>query len=369
MSHLFRAILVTFTFTSGAGMAVAQLHPYATTFANGSDAHALVSVEVTTVEKLEAGGTQATLKILHVYSGPRYLKGLGIFAETANGGNRAGGLVTPLLKVGEIGTATLAVNNLTGTWDVRGVARKDRVSDYDQLLEWSATIEKLAKLDVTKRLIAARELCGDKNARIAQLGVQVLFIAKPEDAKRASVSEFFTELPEVKGVTAAALVAADHLLIGRDRKQWLDSDRRKALVARFTEPLSDDDAVKVTDHVVSSRYIQSPDGTWFTAEVAATLLTKIATDPRQSKAVRQIVVTRVVEVANNAGVKADFTFDVLAAVVRGGIDNGVRLAAANGLARFKWGDPAQIGTLRALLTGEKDAEITKALEAAIDKSK
>ncbi len=367
MSRLLLVLLSAFVL--GAGTATAQHLPQGAIFVHGSDVHALVSVEVTAVEKQAEGGTLATLKVVHVYSGPKDLKGKELFAATGNQGRTSGYLIGPLLKVGETGVATLYFKEIARAWSVRGVTRKDRVPDYDHVVEWATTIEKLTKLDATKRLVAARELCGDKSPRIARLGVEVLFGAKPDDAKRAGVSEFFTELSEGKGITHAALVTADDLLIDRDKKKWVDSDRRKALVARFTEPLSDDDAVKVAGHIVRSQYFQSPDGTWFTAEEAASLLTKIATDPRQSKNVRQIVVARVVEVAGGAGAKPDFTFDILAAVVRGGIDSAVRVDAAKGLARFKWGDPAQVSTLRTLLAGEKDAEVAKALEAAIDKSK
>lgn len=138
----------------------------------------------------------------------------------------------------------------------------------------------------------------------------MLLQSTPTDVEKAGVTALFDELLRGRDVSAAALSRLDCLLFERDAKVYVRSGRRKALLGRLTEPMTED--ADVTDHVRGSRYDQSPDGTWLTAEEATTTLTKLATDPKQQRSVRAVVVKRLVEY----GIHRDFTFAVLAAVVR-----------------------------------------------------
>lgn len=314
---------------------------------------------------------RATVEIAYVYSGPKSLKKLALFDSTAEDVfSDHGGVATPLLKIEEKGLWILSIDRNTGTWFVSGRYRKDKEPDYDHRVEWAQAIERLSKLDVTKRLRLAQELCGNRTPLVAKLGVEVLVEAKPADAKLAEVPEFFKGLAKNREVTASALVRADRLLFERDGKEWLASDRRKALLERLTEPLTEDDAAEVADHVITTRHLQSPRGVWFTAQEATALLTKIATDPRQPKTVRRTVVGKVIKVAENAGVRPDFTFDILLAVLRQDTDDGVRLQAAQGCVSLVRGiSGPQLDTVFELLKDERNADVAKALQAAIDKSK
>lgn len=275
-------------------------------------------------------------------------------------------VAVPLLKVGEKGLWLLGTSQITGMYSVSLRYRESHTTGYDRRVAWAEAFEQLSALGLTKRVKLARELCGSKTPEVAQLGVEVILGATPVDAKAEGLSEFLDGLPKNREVTASALVRADRLLFERDGAKWLESDRRKALLARLTEPLTPEDAAEVANHAVATRYRQSPRGVWMTAPEAADLLVKIATDRRQPKDARLAVVARVAEVAGNAGVRPGFTFEVLSAVVRGGADTASRLQAATGLARFKW-SAGEREVLAALRRAEKDESIAKALDAAINK--
>ncbi len=336
-----------------------------------SDQCALVSGEVIDVRDIKKGVFRATVEIMYVYSGPRSLKKLALFDYTAEEVfSDHGGTATPLLKLEEKGLWVLSIDRNTGTWFVSGRYRKDHLTNYDQRVEWAEAIERLVKLDVTKRLKLAQDLCGERTPLVAKLGIEVLIEAKPDDAKLAGVPEFLKELPKNRDVTASALVRADRLWFERDGKEWLTSDRRKTLLERLTEPLTEDDAAEVAAHVIQTRHLQSPRGVWFTAQEATALLTKLATDPRQPKTVRRTVIEKVVKTAENAGVKPDFTFDILLTVLRTAGDDGVRLQAAEGCGRLVKGiSGPQLDTVIELLKNERNADVAKALQTAIDKSK
>ncbi|HEY1189639.1 MAG TPA: hypothetical protein VGE74_18475, partial [Gemmata sp.] len=348
------------------GRASSQLQTVGPVLANGSKGHALVSVEVGAVKRPAAGPAEATLKVVRVYSGPQKLKGSELRAETGDQGRTSGYLISPSLRVEETGIAALHFKEHVSAWRVRGVARKDRMPDYDGFVEWAEAVEALSKKEADKRLNAARDLCASTNPRVAQLGLEVLFTAPPEDAKRAGLGTFIADLPGAKGVSVSALVLADRLLFDRDGRSWLDSERRKRLVANLVEPLGDHDVEAVAGHIIGSRYFQSPNGTWFTADVARALLVKLTTDPRQSLAVRNAAVDQLVRVSNGAA-KPGFTFEVLAAVVRCGPDALGRLHGAKGLGAFVWSG-SEREALFVLRQGEKDADVATALDAAIKKS-
>ena len=345
----------------GASSVAAQLQSHGVLLANGSDQQALVSVEVTAVQEVAGEGNRATLKILHVYSGPKSLKDLGIFALTAEFGDRRGGPIFPLLKIGETGICTLSINQNTGTWRIdRGMSRKDHVKDYDRFVEWAEAIEKLAQMKVTDRLKAAQVLCGHKTPGIARLGIEVLFAAKTDDGALAGVPEFLNELPKNREVTHTALVRADELFVERDGKQWLDSEPRRELIARLAEPLAEADAAEVAHHL----FFLKP-GLKIGKVEATALLVKIATDPRQSKEVRRIVVEKVQDRAASTGHQPDTAFEILTAVVRLSADEASRLIAAKGLARLNWRAADQIDVLRELLKNEKDVDVASALNKAL----
>ncbi len=63
---------------------------------------------------------------------------------------------------------------------------------------------------------------------------------------------------------------------------------------------------------------------------------------------------------------ATIPFEILTAAMKGEAEAATKLIAAKGLARFKWGAPAQLDVLRGLLKAEPDAEIKKLLQSAID---
>lgn len=327
----------------------------------------LVSGEVVAVQDVPGEGTRATIKINRVYGGPKRLKGLALFDYTGNAGS-AGNLAIPLLKVGEEGIWLMATDQNTDTLHVVSRYRKNFEKSYDRRIEWAEAYGGLSNLDVMKRLKRAQELCVHKTPEVAELGVGTLFLAKPDDAKRAGVSDFLKELLENRNASHSALVCADRLFEHRDGNKWIGSKQQKLLLSRLTEVLTDADAVEVAYHVTGVLYKVSPNESSLTPQEATAMLVKIATDPKQPKAVRQIMVERVVDVANNAGIKPDFTFEMLMGVVRSGTDAGTRLLAAKGIARFKWREPAQREALHKLLEGESDAEVRKSLQAALDAS-
>lgn len=368
MSHpLCAAVLTAFAWCVWTSPVVAKQRAIGAPLTNGDGQYALVSGEVIDVREVAGDGPQATVKITHVYTGPRTLKGLALFDLTADlVVSDNGSVAVPLLKVGEKGLWLLGLSQIHGTYHVSGRYREKHTPNYERRVAWAEAVEQLSALAPAKRLKLACDLCGYNTPEVAQLGVEVLIGATPADAKAAVVPEFLDGLAKNREVTASALVRADRLLFERDGAKWLESDRRKALLARLTEPLTSEDAAEVANHAVATRYRQSSRGVWLTAPEAAELLVKIATDPRQPKDARLAVVTRVAEVAGNAGVRPGFTFEVLSAVVRGGADTASRLQAATGLARFKW-SAGEREVLAALRRAEKDEAIAKALDAAINK--
>ena len=361
MDRRFRVALWCFALIANTLSAAADDHPPAK-----GHSRAMVSGEVTAVRWVKGEGYRASVKVLYVYYGPEALKESGIFDFTGDGGS-AGNLAIPLLKVGERGIWLMATDQNTDTLRVVHRYRKDHTPNYERRLEWAAELERLSKLDVPKRLKSAKELCGHKTPEIAQLGVEVLFGAKPDDAKLAGVPEFLKELPKNRNVTSSALISADRLFIERDRltvelngKQWLDSEPRRELIARLAEPLAEADAAEVAHHL----FFLKP-GLKIGKVEATALLVKIATDPRQSKEVRRIVVEKVQDRAASTGHQPDTAFEILTAVVRLSADEASRLIAAKGLARLNWRAPAQIDVLRELLKNEKDVDVASALNKAL----
>lgn len=336
--------------------------------ATGSERRALVSFEVVALKR-GAGTNEATLKVLHVYSGPKELKGKELRAETGDGGRTSGYLIIPSLSVEETGVARLYYKERESAWQVDGAARKNLMPEYDRYVEWAEAVEALAKNDAIKRLTAARELCAHKNPRVARLGIAVLFDAPPDDAKRAGLGTFVAELPDAKNVSPAALARADELLVerDRDRRTWRDSESRKRLLARMVEPMGEQDAESVADHLIRGVCIVSTHGAWFTADEALGLMHKITTDPRQPLAARNAAVDRVLRAGGGAAVP-EFTFAVLAGTVRRGPDTAGRLHAAKGLGGYVW-SAAERETLLALHRDEKDDDVRQALDAALKKVK
>jgi hypothetical protein len=345
--------------------------PAAETLRRG-DRSALVAIEVVAVQERAAGQFRATLEIKHVYCGPKYLKGLAIFTDTANQGNRVGGTAIPLLTAGEVGVWFLDLSDSQGVWKARYGTRKSLAADYDGVLKWAQTVEELAKRDGYKRLELARELCSHKQPSIAKLGIELLLQATPADAEKAGVPAFLDGLATNRNVSPSVLLRADGLLFAQNGKKWIESERRKAMAARFTEPMDVADAAEVIEHVRSGRNLGRDDH-WFTPNEAAAILTKLATDPKQPKAVRELVVKDL----SDRGTHRDFTYVVLAAVVRSD-DNALRVAAAKGLARLASpGMPPdalpsytaeQLNDLRALLKDEKDEKVAEALAKALRES-
>lgn len=362
MDRRFRVALWCFALIANTLSAAADDHPPAKGYSG-----MLVSGKVVAVQFVPGEGTRATVEIVHVYSGPKNLKGLAIFDYTANVAVSPGGLAIPLLKVGEKGIWLAGYNEVTESWRVWDRYRVDHTKHYDQRVEWAEAYEQMYKLDVVKQLKLAKELCGHKTPEIAQLGVEVLFGAKPDDAKLAGVPEFLKELPKNRNVTSSALISADRLFIERDRltvelngKQWLDSEPRRELIGRLAEPLAEADAAEVAHHL----FFLKP-GLKIGKVEATALLVKIATDPRQSKEVRRLVVEKVQDRAASTGHQPDTAFEILTAVVRLSADEASRLIAAKGLARLNWRAMAQIDVLRELLKNEKDVDVASALNKAL----
>lgn len=332
--------------------------------AGDNDGTAVIAGEVTAIRYTKERGYQGTVKVTRVYTGPESLKGTKFLCATADAGSNNGSTAVPLLKNGEEGIWLLGTDQNTGQRVVVGLYRKEYTPNYSRQIERAEMTGKLSKLSALERLEAADALCGHKTPEVAQLGIDVLFAAKPDDAKRAGLSDFFKELSKNPTATQAALVRADILLEQRDGAKWVGSEQQAALFSRFTDVLTDANAIEVVDHIIRTQYRRSSVGTALSAQKAALLLAKVATDPRQPKDARLAAVARVAEVAKNAGVRPEFTFEVLSAVVRSGADTASRLEAATGLARFKW-SAGEREILTALRRTEKDENIAKALDAAI----
>ncbi|HEY1189640.1 MAG TPA: hypothetical protein VGE74_18480 [Gemmata sp.] len=367
MPHLSAVVISALVLCAWPAPTAAQQRAFGAPLTSGDGQYVLVSGKVIDVHKVPGDGPQATVKITHVYTGPRALKGFALFDLTADQAiSNNGGVAVPLLKVGEKGLWRLAKSQITGTYVVSGRYREGETPNYGRRVEWAEAVEQLSSLEVPKRLKLACELCGHKTPEVAQLGFEVVLGAAPADAKAGGIPEFLDGLPKNREVTASALVRADRLLFERDGEKWLGSEGRKALLGRLTEPLTPEDAAEVANHAVTTRYLRSSRGVWMTAPEAAALLVKIGTDPRQPKGARLAVVARVAEAAVGAGPRAEFTFEVLSAVVRNGVESASRLRAATGLARFKWEGP-ELRALEALRRGEKDADVAAPLDAAIEK--
>ncbi|HEY1187870.1 MAG TPA: hypothetical protein VGE74_09445 [Gemmata sp.] len=368
MPHpLFAAVLSVLALCAMTAPVAAQPRAIGGPLTSGDGQYVLVSGEVIDVHKVPGDGPQATVKITHVYTGPRALKGFALFDLTADQVvSNNGGVAVPLLKVGEKGLWLMGASRSTGTLSVCGRYREGDTPNYGRQVEWAEAVEQLSALAVPKRLKLACALCGHKTPEVAQLGIEVVLGAAPADAKAGGIPEFLDGLPKNRDVTASALVRADRLLFVRDGEKWLGSEGRKALLARLTEPLTPEDATEVAKHAIASRHFRSSRGPWLTVPEVTTLLVKIATDPRQPKDARLAVITRVVEIPGNAAAGSEFTFEVLSAVVRNGAESASRLRAATGLGRFKWEGP-ELQALEALRRGEKDADVAAALDAAIEK--
>jgi hypothetical protein len=326
------------------------------------------------VENKGVGDTRAAIKITRVYSGPQALKGTVFVDQTADEGD-AGSLAIPLFKVGEVGLWILGTDENSGGHVVSGRYRKCHWPKYDLKVEWAEAVERLVKLKISERLIAAKDLCAHQSPELAQLGVEVLFGAYEPDAEKAGVPKFIAGLPTNRAVSHSTLVRADQLAVSRYGKKWITCDERKVLLDRFTEVLTDADAGVVTHYLASPSRFKFE--TLPLAEAAA-LLGKIACNPRQPDAVRSTAVERVIHRANTHSLP-DFAFDTLVKVVRNDADDATRLLAANGfvtLARrpmppkFPQGSysATQLGTLRGLLKDEQNAAVTKALRTAIERS-
>jgi hypothetical protein len=323
---------------------------------------------------------QATIKIVHVYSGPKSLKGTTFIQQTSDGGK--GSLLTiaiPLLKVGESGRWVLGVDE-KGNWNIvqRGYREADTLK-YNRETEWAESVERLVKLKVGERLKLAKELCGHKNPDVAELGIEVLFGAWAPDAERAGVPEFVKGLPKNRHVTRFALVRADCLAAEQHGKKWIASEYRKALLERLTdEVLTDEEGEEIAHHLV----VPSPWTTeLFTIQDVSRPLGKIANNPRQSKAVRSSAVKMLISAAIRNNARGDgAVFDILAEVVKRDTDDAVRLQAAQGFVTLARGpmppkppaasySAAQLDVLRGLLKDERNEAVAKTLQSALDKAK
>jgi hypothetical protein len=331
---------------------------------NSVDQTAIVAGEVIDVRAFEKNtGKQGLVKITHVHAGPKSLKGLAFFNATAEAGSNNGSTAMPLLDVGETGLWLLSIEQNSGQWTAFGHYRKRQTPNYDRRVEWADEIGRLSKLNVPARVKAAKELCGHKTPEVAQLGVDILFLAPPADAQEAGIPAFLEGLLKSRDATPSALTRLDYLLFNREGKKWVESDRRKQLLDRFTEPLTEIEVAEVIDHVRGSQHYRGPHGTWLTAEQTSAIFVKLATDPKQPKAVRGAVVARLATYNS----RANFAFDALTAVIRRG-DADHRLPAAKGLARFAWHAEAQQDELRALLKDEKDEKVAEVLAHALRES-
>jgi hypothetical protein len=340
---------------------------------NGNNSSALVLGEVTAVDSPPDQAAQATIKVVRVYSGSKPLKGTTFPQSTADEGSNNGRVAMPLLKVGEVGLWVMDTDQNTGNPIWSPYSRKSYAANYARKLEWAEAIERLVEMKVGERLKAAKELCECETPEVAELGVEVLLGADEVDAERAEIPRFIKGLPKNKAATVSALVRADSLFTKEHRKKWVDSEERKAYLERFTDAMTEANAEFVADHIIRARSIQSPDGNPLTEEQATTMLGKIATDPRQPKAVQCAIVRKVVEI------RSDCSFNVLVAVVRNGSDDAVRLQAVAGLDRHAraarppiptaYYPPAKLEVLRGLLKDEKSPEVAKALRTSLERTK
>jgi len=348
-------------------------------FVNGNDKTALIRGEITAVAKVPGMGREATIKILHVYSGSNTLKGTTFVQGIIEQGTPAlGALVAePVVKVGEIGLWVMGRDQNTGDpiWD--NWCWKAHTANYSRKIEWAETIEKLVKLKVEERFKSAKELCGHATPEVAQLGIEVVFDASESDAGRAEAAKFIRELPKHRAATRFALIRADRLLIDQTRKKWIASEERKALLTRLTdEPLTEEEGQEVVNHITSP-WTQRE----FTIHEMAAPLGKIATNTKQPMAVRLGAIEKLSFAASRKNAVGDaVVFEIFVAVLKQDQEHAVRLEAAKACIRLATApkvpafasptySPLQQTTLRKLIADEKNSDVIKSLREALDKSK
>ena len=179
-----RAAALTISFCLTTSSSAATERKIGSLLTDGDDGCTLVAGEVTLVKDFPGKVSQATIKIVQVYSGPKSLKGTAfVQATTAEGSDFGGSVAIPLLKVRETGLWIMGTDTNTGNPVWSEYFRKAHSTHYDRKVEWAEQIERLVKLKVAERLKLAKEICGHKTPEVAQLGIEVLFGAYEPDAE------------------------------------------------------------------------------------------------------------------------------------------------------------------------------------------
>ena len=354
--------------------AVAAQSDAGASLTRGGEDSALVLGEITAVEKSLDGFKSAKVKITRVYAGSEKLKGTTFEQAVAEISSSAFGVLinTPKLEPGETGIWMMGVNGYDGEpiWD--NLSRTKHDPDARRCVEWAETIERLAGLKSPERLKAARDLCGHRNPRVAELGVELLYA----EANDAASREFLKALPANCEASRAALVRLDRLLIVRDGKDWVASDGRKAVLARFTtEAMTEEEGRAVARHLRLNGFQKR-----VTLTDVAPSLAALAANGKQPERVRVAAIDQLVSVSNDwTAHGSSVIFDPLVGLAKDEVA-GVRRSAAAALAELSVprGSPKfpngsftapQVTVLRKLLAEENDPEVAKALRAAVDKSK
>ncbi|VTT96699.1 ---NA--- : : HEAT_2 [Gemmataceae bacterium] len=358
-----------------ASTAVAQSDAGASLTRGGED-YALVLAEITAVEKSPDGFKTVKVKVLRVYAGQGKWKGTTFEQGVCEQGSPGVGsfMGEPPPEPGERGLwlniGSHENNPNVPIWETLGRAK--HTPDFPRCVEWAETIERLAGLKPPERLKAARDLCGHRNPRVAELGVELLYAEADDAASR----EFLKALPANCEASRAALVRLDRFLIVRDGKDWVASDGRKAVLARFTtEAMTEEEGRAVARHLRLNGFQKR-----VTLTDVAPPLAALAANGKQPERVRVAAIDQLVSVSNDwTAHGSSVIFDPLVGLAKDEVA-GVRRSAAAALAELSVprGSPKfpngsftapQVTVLRKLLAEENDTEVAKALRAAIDKSK
>ena len=371
----FRLMLAAIVVTGQAAPAPGEERGLGSRLTENDELWALVEAEVTevVVPGKPADGGKATIKVTRRYTGPKELIGMTFAQDTASADIWStadlSDVAIPLLKKGEKALWVLFVAEADSRWHVSNNFRRVNSPHYDWVLEWADQVERLAKIKPVARMKEAMVLCGNKNPEVARLGIEVLFGAYEPYGGRAGVFAFLAGLPFNPAVSHAVLPSADGHFLARDRDKWMASPARKALLARFTEVMTEADGAGIVDYIGHSGGNRPA----LSRAEAAALLGNIAANSRQALPVRMMALEALVKEVQLSA-EYDPAFDVLAETFKLEPDEKLRLYIAQGLAKLPRQystpfPPAQSDVLRELVKKETNADVKKALQSAIDKAK